>query len=310
MFHHITVLQNEAVEMLNIKPNGIYVDATLGGGGHSKKILTKLDHTGRLIAIDQDELAINNAQKTFQTEERITILRGNFRQITDLLKGIGIDKVDGILFDIGVSSPQFDIKERGFSYQNEAPLDMRMDTRQTLTAYKIINEWEEEELQTVIWKYGEEPFAKRIAKKIVEIRKKKVIETTTELAEIIKSAIPAKARRSGGHPAKQTFQALRIVVNDELNSLKEGLEQGISLLNEFGRIAVITFHSLEDRIVKETFKEKASTCTCPPDFPVCVCGNKPIVKILTKRPILPTEEEIENNFRARSAKLRVAEKIS
>jgi len=310
MFHHITVLQNEAVEMLNIKPNGIYVDATLGGGGHSKKILTNLDHTGRLIAIDQDELAINNAQNTFQNEERITILRGNFRQITDLLKGIGIDKVDGILFDIGVSSPQFDIKERGFSYQNEAALDMRMDTRQTLTAYKIINEWEEEELQTVIWKYGEEPFAKRIAKKIVEVRKKKVIETTTELAEIIKSAIPAKARRIGGHPAKQTFQALRIVVNDELNSLKEGLEQGISLLNEFGRIAVITFHSLEDRIVKETFKEKASTCTCPPDFPVCVCGNKPIVRILTKRPILPTEEEIENNFRARSAKLRVAEKIS
>ncbi|MBE3554752.1 MAG: 16S rRNA (cytosine(1402)-N(4))-methyltransferase RsmH [Thermicanus sp.] len=309
MFHHRTVLLQEAVEALQIKENGIYVDGTLGGGGHSEAILSRLKN-GLLIGIDQDDRAIAAAvERLHPGENRLLLVRDNFVHMDEILKEQGIEKVDGFLFDLGVSSPQLDEEERGFRYQEDAPLDMRMDRRQTLTAYEVVNEWPEGELARIIREYGEERFARSIARRIVERRKTAPIATTGELVEVIKEAIPAPARRTGPHPAKRTFQAIRIAVNRELEVLGRVLHLAIGRLKPGGRIAVISFHSLEDRIVKETFQEYAAGCTCPPDFPVCVCGKEPIVKIITRKPILPSEEEIGRNPRARSAKLRVAEKV-
>ncbi len=309
MFHHRTVLLQEAVEALQIKENGIYVDGTLGGGGHSEAILSRLKN-GLLIGIDQDDRAIAAAgERLHPGKNRLLLVRDNFVHMDAILNQQGIEKVDGFLFDLGVSSPQLDEEERGFRYQEEAPLDMRMDRRQSLTAYEVVNEWPEGELTRIIREYGEERFARSIARRIVERRKTAPIATTGELVEVIKEAIPAPARRTGPHPAKRTFQAIRIAVNRELEVLGKALHLAIERLKPGGRIAVISFHSLEDRIVKETFQEYAAGCTCPPDFPVCVCGKEPIVKIITRKPILPSEEEIETNPRARSAKLRVAEKV-
>ncbi|CCQ98184.1 S-adenosyl-dependent methyltransferase active on membrane-located substrates [[Clostridium] ultunense Esp] len=309
MFHHRTVLLQEAVEALQIKENGIYVDGTLGGGGHSEAILSRLKN-GLLIGIDQDDRAIAAAgERLHPGKNRLLLVRDNFVHMDAILNQQGIEKVDGFLFDLGVSSPQLDEEERGFRYQEEAPLDMRMDRRQSLTAYEVVNEWPEGELTRIIREYGEERFARSIARRIVERRKTAPIATTGELVEVIKEAIPAPARRTGPHPAKRTFQAIRIAVNRELEVLGRALHLAIERLKPGGRIAVISFHSLEDRIVKETFQEYAAGCTCPPDFPVCVCGKEPIVKIITRKPILPSEEEIETNPRARSAKLRVAEKV-
>lgn len=309
MFHHRTVLLYEAVEALQIKEDGIYVDGTLGGGGHSEAILSRLKN-GLLIGIDQDDRAIAAAEERLHPgQNRLLLVRDNFVHIDEILKGQGIEKVDGFLFDLGVSSPQLDEEERGFRYQEEAPLDMRMDRRQSLTAYEVVNEWPEGELTRIIREYGEERFARSIARRIVERRKRAPIATTRELVEVIKEAIPAPARRTGPHPAKRTFQAIRIAVNRELEVLGRVLHLAIERLKIGGRIAVISFHSLEDRIVKETFQEYAAGCTCPPDFPVCVCGKTPSLKIITKKPIIPTAEEIERNPRSRSAKLRVAEKI-
>lgn len=309
MFHHQTVLLHEAVEALQIKEDGIYVDGTLGGGGHSEAILSRLKN-GLLIGIDQDDRAIAAAgERLHPGKNRLFLVRDNFVHIDEILKEQGIEKVDGFLFDLGVSSPQLDEEERGFRYQEEAPLDMRMDRRQSLTAYEVVNEWPEEELTRIIREYGEERFARSIARRIGERRKTAPIATTRELVEVIKEAIPAPARRTGPHPAKRTFQAIRIAVNRELEVLGRVLHLAVGRLKPGGRIAVISFHSLEDRIVKETFQEYAQGCTCPPDFPVCVCGKTPLLKIITKKPIIPTAEEIERNPRSRSAKLRVAEKI-
>lgn len=309
MFKHTTVLLNEAIEGLAIKESGIYVDCTLGGAGHSKMIAAKLGDEGKLYSLDQDDAALRTAkEKLAQFGSKVELIKTNFKYIKDVLQDRGIDKVDGVLFDLGVSSPQLDEGERGFSYQHDAPLDMRMDQSSEVDAGLIINAWSEAELVKIFYQYGEEKFAKRIAKNIVLYRSNKRIESTGELAEIIKQAIPAAARRTGPHPAKRTFQAIRIAVNDELNVFKEALHDAISLLNDRGRIAVITFHSLEDRICKSVFTEYARGCICPPDFPICACNQKPIIKVITKKPLLPGEEELANNRRARSAKLRVAEK--
>lgn len=308
-FHHITVLLNEAVEGLNLKPDGTYVDCTLGGAGHSSLIASKLGQGGRLIAIDQDDTALANARERLAPYmDRVSLVKSNFRHLKQVVEEQGLTGVDGVLFDLGVSSPQLDEGERGFSYNADAPLDMRMDQQSPITAYDVVNEWDEEEIAKLIWEYGEEKFSRRIARQITLHREKSPIRTTGELVEIIKEAIPAAARRTGPHPAKRTFQAIRIAVNDELNAFREAVVDAIDLLNPGGRVSVITFHSLEDRICKQVFQEYAKGCTCPPSFPICTCGNQPVVNIVTRKPIVPGEAELAANPRARSAKLRVAEK--
>lgn len=316
MFHHITVLKEEATEGLNIKQDGIYVDCTLGGGGHSSVIASKLGPGGRLIALDQDDWALDNArEKLAAYGERVTLVKTNFRDLEQVLKDLdvpmkdGVPQVDGILYDLGVSSPQFDEGERGFSYNHDAPLDMRMDQDAMLTAKEIINEWSEEEIARIFYRYGEEKFSRRIARVIVAKRAQSTIETTGELVELIKEGIPAAARRTGGHPAKRSFQALRIAVNDELGAFEEGLHQAVRCLSPGGRVSVITFHSLEDRICKQIFSSYLEKCTCPPDFPLCVCGGKGTLRLVNRKPLIPTETELAENSRARSAKLRVAEKL-
>lgn len=309
-FKHISVLLEETIEQLNIKPEGIYVDGTLGGGGHSYEIAKRLT-TGRLIGIDQDEAAIKAAgARLAEFGDRVTIVRSNYSNMKQVLKDLSIDRVDGILLDLGVSSYQLDTPERGFSYKEDAPLDMRMDTRNELTAKDIVNNYSEMELFHIIRDYGEDNFAKNIAKHIVRRREEKPLETTFELIDAIKAAIPMKIRMAGGHPAKRTFQAIRIELNRELEVLRETLSDMIELLEPEGRLCIITFHSLEDRIVKVSFKQSENPCTCPPNFPVCVCGKKPKGKVISRKPILPSEEELENNSRSKSAKLRVFEKIS
>ncbi|QRN86441.1 16S rRNA (cytosine(1402)-N(4))-methyltransferase RsmH [Clostridia bacterium] len=309
MFQHTTVLLQETVDMLNVKKGGIYVDCTLGGGGHSTLILEKLNGSGRLIGLDQDQTAIENANKRFIKNPNFLAVRSNFRDLDDVLEKLEIDKVDGFLFDLGVSSPQLDQGERGFSYHLEAPLDMRMDQRQTLNAANIVNSYSAEKLTNIIFRYGEERWAKRIAEFIVQERQIKPIQTTTDLVRVIKMAIPKKVRQEGGHPARKTFQALRISVNDELGSLEAALEKTVDYLAPHGRLSIITFHSLEDRLIKDFFKQQAKGCTCPPDFPICVCGNKPKLSIVNRKPIVPSEKELLDNRRARSAKLRGAERI-
>ena len=309
-FKHQSVLLEETVGNLRVKPDGIYVDGTLGGGGHSYAICQQLSAKGSLIGIDQDEAAINAAGNRLQEfKEQVTIIRSNYCNMKRELQKIGITSVDGIVLDLGVSSYQLDNSERGFTYREDVPLDMRMDQRQTRTAADIINGYEEKELYRIIRDYGEDKFAKNIAKHIVKARQEKRIETTDELVEIIKAAIPARVRAEGGHPAKRTFQAIRIAVNDELGSVDRMVREAVPRLNPGGRLAVISFHSLEDRIVKNALAAFAKGCTCPPDFPVCVCGKKPQVKLVNKKPIVSGAAELEENPRARSAKLRVAEKL-
>ena len=305
-FNHVSVLLNECLEGLNIKENGIYVDGTLGGAGHSSEILKRLSKEGRLIGIDQDTDALKAAKERLKDYSNVTFVHSNFSNIEN---NLNIDGVDGILMDLGVSSYQLDEGERGFSYMKDAPLDMRMNRENDFSAYNVVNEYSEEDLYRIIRDYGEEKFAKRIASFIVENRQEKNIETTLELVEIIKNAIPAKARREGPHPAKRTFQAIRIEVNSELSILNKTIEDGVEKLNKGGRMAIITFHSLEDRIVKNKFRDLAVSCRCPKEFPVCVCGEKAKVKIISRKAIEPTKEEVEINPRSRSAKLRVIEKL-
>ena len=308
-FHHVSVLLAGVMDGLKVKPDGIYVDATLGGAGHSKAILDRLGPDGLLIGIDQDPAALEAAADRLSGRiEQVRLLRGNFQELKALLENIGVSKIDGILFDLGVSSHQLDTAERGFSYNHEGPLDMRMDPTGDLTADQIIHEWSEEQIAKILFEYGEEKFARRIANRIVKRREIKKISNTLELAEIIKEAIPAATRRNGPHPAKRTFQALRIAVNRELEILEKAFLDGIELLNPSGRICVITFHSLEDRITKKIFQKLEKPCTCPPRFPQCICGKEPMIKTLGKAQG-PTEEELIYNPRARSAKLRVAEKL-
>lgn len=309
-FNHVSVLLNETIEGLNIKPDGIYADGTLGGAGHSYQIASKLNGLGRLIGFDQDEDAITASTERLKEFKNVTIVRSNYRNMKEELNNRGINKVDGILLDLGVSSYQLDTVSRGFSYKEEAPLDMRMDNRNEVTARDIVNNYLQGDLFRIIRDYGEDKFAANIAKHIVMNREVKPIETTTELAEIVKAAIPMKFRKQGGHPAKQTFQAIRIELNSELSVLKESLMDMIDLLNPNGRICIITFHSLEDRIVKNIFKEAEDPCTCPKNFPTCVCGKKSKGKVITRKPILPSEEELKLNSRSKSAKLRIFEKIA
>lgn len=309
MFEHETVLKNEVVEGLEVKPDGVYVDCTLGGGGHSLEIIQQLTDGGHLYAFDQDEEAIKHAKERLKEyAERLTIIHHNFRHLKEALEERGIEQVDGILFDLGVSSPQFDQAERGFSYQSDAPLDMRMDRRADVSAYHVVNEWSYEQLTFILSRYGEEKFAKQIARKIERYREKQPIETTGQLVEIIKDAIPAPARRKGGHPAKRTFQAIRIAVNDELKVFETALYDAIDLLAPGGRLAVITFHSLEDRLCKQVYREKSKGPDLPPGLPVIPETHKPELTVVTRKPIIPSEEEEVQNRRARSAKLRIAEK--
>ncbi|EEG94955.1 S-adenosyl-methyltransferase MraW [Roseburia inulinivorans DSM 16841] len=310
-FNHYSVLLNETIENLNIKPDGIYVDGTLGGGGHAYQVASRLSEKGRLIGIDQDADAIAAAgERLKEFGDKITIIRSNYANMKEELHRIGVEKVDGIVLDLGVSSFQLDTLERGFTYRDEnAPLDMRMDDRQSLTAKDIVNGYSEMDLYRIIRDYGEDKFAKNIAKHIVQERAKKPIETTGELTEIIRASIPMKVQVTGGHPAKRTFQAIRIELNKELEVLQNNLDDMIDLLNPGGRICIITFHSLEDRIVKTNFKRNENPCTCPSDFPVCVCGKKSKGKVVTRKPILPSEEELEVNSRSKSAKLRVFERV-
>ena len=309
IFAHRSVMLEPCMEALAIKPDGIYVDGTAGGGGHSYEIAKRLTD-GRLIAIDQDEAAIKAASsKLAPFGERVTVARSNFRHVADVLDTLGIEGIDGILLDLGVSSYQLDTPERGFSYMADAPLDMRMDMRSEKNAYHVVNTYSEFDLRRILFEYGEERFAGKIAARIVEARRIKPIETTGELTALIKSAIPAAAREGGHHPAKRSFQGIRIEVNSELDVIRPALEAAMGRLRKGGRMAVITFHSLEDRIVKQTFADMASGCVCPKGLPVCVCGKTPSVKIISRKPILPDEEELENNPRSRSAKLRVAEKL-
>ncbi len=308
-FAHVSVLLRETIEQLNIRPDGIYVDGTLGGGGHAFEVCSRLSDKGRLIGIDQDADAIAAAGKRLQKfKDRVTIVRSNYCNMRRELQKLGIERVDGIVLDLGVSSYQLDSAGRGFTYREDAPLDMRMDQRQAGTARTIVNEYSEQELFRVIRDYGEDKFAKNIAKHIAAARAKP-IETTGELTEIIRGAIPAKVRMNGGHPAKKTFQAIRIELNKELEVLKDSLDDMIDLLKPGGRICVITFHSLEDRIVKTIFKTNENPCTCPSNFPVCVCGNKPKGRLVVKKPIVPGEEELTKNKRSKSSKLRVFERI-
>ncbi len=305
-FSHKSVLLEETVSSLNIKPDGIYVDGTLGGGGHSLEICKQLSNKGRLIGIDQDEAAIKAAgERLKEHKEKVTIIRSNYCDMKQRLGEIGIKKVDGIILDLGVSSYQLDHADRGFTYRVDAPLDMRMDQRQSVTAKDIVNGYSEMELFRIIRDYGEDRFAKNIAKHIVRARSEKPIETTSELTELIKNAIPAKVRATGGHPAKRTFQAIRIELNRELEVLENTLDDMIDLLNEDGHLSIITFHSLEDRIVKSNFRKNENPCICPSEFPVCVCGRKSLGKVVTRKPILPSEEELKENSRSKSAKLRV-----
>lgn len=308
-FKHKSVLLNEVLENMNIDPRGIYVDGTIGGGGHSYEIAARLT-TGRLIGLDQDEAAIEASGLRLQEYgSKVIIIRSNYSEIKSVMTSIQIDKVNGILLDLGVSSYQLDTPMRGFSYREDAPLDMRMDKRNNKTARDIVNDYGEMELYRLIRDYGEDKFAKNIAKHIVRARGDKPIETTYELNEIIKAAIPAKVRATGGHPSKRTFQAIRIELNRELEVLKESLSNMIDILLPGGRLSIITFHSLEDRIVKDFFKTKENPCTCPPSFPICVCGKKPMGRIISKKPILPSTEELEINKRSKSAKLRVFERV-
>ena len=309
-FSHRSVLLDECIESLNIQPDGIYVDGTAGGGGHSLEIVKRLTNGGRLIAIDRDDAAIRAATERLSDYlDRVTFVRNNFSSAAEVCRELGIDKIDGILLDLGVSSYQLDTAERGFTHNTDAPLDMRMDRRGELDAYTVVNTYSAEELKRVIWEYGEERFAPKIAQAIVRRREQKPIESTGELVDIIKSAIPAAAREGGHHPAKRTFQAIRIEVNGELDAIEPAIRRAKDIMAEGGRIVIITFHSLEDRIVKQTYADMASGCTCPRSLPICVCGKKPEVKVLTKKPILPSERELEENPRSRSAKLRVCEKL-
>lgn len=314
-FKHVSVLLEETIEYLNVKRDGIYIDGTLGGGGHAYEVCKILGETGRFIGIDQDEAAIKaGKERLIEFGDKVTIVRSNYCNMKQVLQELGIEKVDGIVLDLGVSSHQIDTKERGFSYMEDAPLDMRMDRRQEKTAKDIVNGYSEQELFRMIKNYGEDKFAKNIAKHIVSYRNKKKreqeaeIETTKELAEIIRGAIPMKIQKNLGHPAKKTFQAIRIELNRELEVLNETLNEMIELLNEDGRICIITFHSLEDRIVKAIFRENENPCICPSDFPICVCGKKSKGKVITRKPILPSNRELEENTRSKSAKLRVFER--
>ena len=308
-FYHVSVLLEECIDGLAIKPEGIYVDGTLGGAGHSSRIAAKLT-TGRLIGIDRDDAALKAAAQRLEPyKARVTLVHANFSRMDEALQELGIQKVDGILLDLGVSSPQLDDGERGFSYMVDAPLDMRMDRKGFRDAHRIVNTWSYEELKRVLYDYGEERFAPRIAAAICRRREEKPIDTTLELVDVIKSAMPASALREKQHPAKRSFQAIRIAVNDELSEVETVMRKAVPLLNPGGRLAVITFHSLEDRIVKTAMAEAAKGCTCPPNFPVCVCGRKPQVKLVTRKPIVSGEGELEQNPRARSAKLRICEKL-
>ena len=308
-FHHVSVLLEECIQGLAIKPDGIYVDGTLGGAGHSSRIAAKLT-TGRLIGIDRDNVALEAAAERLRPfADRVTLVHANFCDMDQALQELGIDKVDGILLDLGVSSPQLDDGQRGFSYMTDAPLDMRMNGEDTRDARQIVNTWSYEELKRILYDYGEERFAPRIAAAICRRREQAPIETTLELVDVIKGAMPASALREKQHPAKRSFQAIRIAVNDELGAVETVMKKAVPLLNPGGRLAVITFHSLEDRIVKNAMAEAAKGCTCPPSFPVCVCGKKPQVRIVTRKPIVSGEEELERNPRARSAKLRICEKL-
>lgn len=307
-FSHVSVLLNESIEALDIKPNGVYVDCTLGGGGHSYEILKRLSPTGTLIGIDQDNSALMAAREKLKEFDNVFYIHDNFYNIDNILKNINMEKVDGVLMDLGVSSYQIDTPERGFSYMKEAELDMRMNPNSRISAYDVVNGYSEEELYRIIHEYGEENFAGRIAGSIVKNRAIKPIKTTTELVDIIKSSIPMKFQREG-HPAKRTFQAIRIEVNKELEILDKAVEDSVHHLKKGGRIAIITFHSLEDRIIKNKFRKMENPCICPPDFPICACGKKPIIKLIRKKPIEPTSEEKQVNSRSKSAKLRYAEKI-
>lgn len=308
-FKHTSVLLEETIDALNINPDGIYVDGTLGGGGHSYEICKRLSGKGRLIGIDQDAAAIAAASERLgEFKDKVTIIRSNYCEMKEKLAGIGVTGTDGIILDLGVSSYQLDTADRGFTYREDAPLDMRMDQRQTRTARDIVNEYSEMELYRIIRDYGEDRFAKNIAKHIVLARQEKPLETTGELIHVIKAAIPMKVRAVGGHPTKKTFQAIRIELNNELGVLSDSLDDMIELLNDKGRICIITFHSLEDRIVKNGFRRNENPCICPKEFPVCVCGREPKGSVITRKPILPGEEEIKVNSRAKSAKLRVFER--
>lgn len=309
-FKHISVLLDETIEGLNIKPDGIYVDGTLGGGGHAYEVCKRLSDKGRFIGIDQDGDALEAAkQRLSEFSDKTSFVRSNYCKIDTILEDLGVDKVDGIVLDLGVSSYQLDTVERGFSYKEDAPLDMRMDARQTKTAATVVNEYSEFDLYRIIRDYGEDKFAKNIAKHIVMARENGPIETTGQLCDIIKASIPMKVQNKGGHPAKKTFQAIRIEVNRELEVLKESLDTMIEHLNPGGRLCIITFHSLEDRIVKTIFKNNENPCTCPPDFPVCVCGNVSKGKVVTRKPIVPSDEEVAFNRRAKSSKLRIFERM-
>lgn len=309
-FKHISVLLEETIRELQIKPDGIYVDGTLGGAGHASEVCRRLNDKGLFIGIDQDGDAIQAAAGRLEGfGEKVRIIKSNYVHMKEVLAGAGITGVDGILLDLGVSSYQLDNVERGFSYREDAPLDMRMDREQTISAREIINTYEESRLYQIIKEYGEERYAKSIARNICIERKKKTIETTFELVDIIRRSMPAKARNGKGHPAKRTFQAIRIECNHELEVLRRALDEMVGLLNDHGRLCIITFHSLEDRMVKQAFRKNENPCTCPPDFPVCVCGNVPRGKVITRKPILPSEEELAYNTRAKSAKLRVFERI-
>ena len=308
-FYHVSVLLEECIDGLNIKPDGIYVDGTLGGAGHSKRIAEKLT-TGRLIGIDRDPIALKAAgERLAPFGDRVTLVHSNFCRIAEVLEELGIEGVDGVLLDLGVSSPQLDDGDRGFSYMVDAPLDMRMDSGDVMTAQTIVNTWSYEELRRILFDYGEERYAPQIASAICRRRETKPIETTLELVDVIRSAMPAAALREKQHPAKRSFQAIRIAVNDELGAVRKVMEAAIPKLNPGGRLAIITFHSLEDRIVKNGMNDAAKGCTCPPNFPVCVCGKKPQVKIISRKPIVSGDEELERNPRARSAKLRICEKM-
>ena len=308
-FYHVSVLLDECIEGLNIKPDGIYVDGTLGGAGHSSCIAAKLT-TGRLIGIDRDPVALKAAGERLKPfADRVTLVHSNFCEIKQVLQDLGIEGVDGILLDLGVSSPQLDDGARGFSYMADAPLDMRMNNEDPLTAHTVVNTWSQEELKRILYTYGEERYAPQIAAAICRRREERPIETTLELVDIIRSAMPAAALREKQHPAKRSFQAIRIAVNDELGSVEKVMRDAIPALNPGGRLAIITFHSLEDRIVKTGMADASKGCTCPPHFPVCVCGKKPAGQLISRKPITSTEEELERNPRARSAKLRVCEKI-
>ena len=308
-FYHVSVLLDECIQALNIKPDGIYVDGTLGGAGHSSQIAARLT-TGRLIGIDRDPKALKAAgERLAPYADRVTLVHSNFSQLDEVLDSLGIEGVDGILLDLGVSSPQLDEAERGFSYMADAPLDMRMNSEDSLTAHEVVNTWPREELRRILYEYGEERYAPQIAAAIERRRAEKPIETTLELVDVIRSAMPPAALREKQHPAKRSFQAIRIAVNDELGAVGRVLEVAVPKLNRKGRLAIITFHSLEDRLVKNGMAANARGCTCPPNFPVCICGNKPKVKLISKKPIVSGPEELERNPRARSAKLRVCEKL-